>query len=210
MARIKNFNLIPPGGWRFVERSTGVRFESDCWTDLVRAVRDHRKYKGLPTDTVEQDIEEQLCTGLSTEYCQPAEGEDYRPVNDLTQQLTTEMAISANRALLETLKRAVTGESVWEDPAVVAGRAEICRTCPFNKPSKNCSCHNVYRAINLLVPRAREQAGLGVCMACGCSLQAKVNLPMSVIRASQNPGTTFPDWCWQKNSAVPFETASNP
>lgn len=210
MAKIKDHNLIPPGGWRFVERATGLRFEADNWNDLVAAVTRHRQYKGLSIEGLVDEIEEQLCMGLSTEFCKPAPGEDYRPVNDLTQALTTEMAISANRALVETLKRAVLGESVWNDPAEAKARADVCRTCPFNKPTKNCSCHAVYRAINLLIPKAREQPGLGVCMACGCSLQAKVNLPAEVVVASQNPSTVFPKWCWQKNSAVPFEAGSNP
>jgi len=210
MAKIKNFNLVPPGGWRFVERTTGVRFTKDNWSDLLRAVTEHRKYKGLPTETVSDEIQEQLCSGLSTEFCQPADGENYQPVNDLTQQLTTEMAISANAALTATIKRAVEGQDVWNSPEESAARAAVCRTCPFNKPTKNCSCHMVYRLINMMIPASRTHDGLGVCMACGCSLQAKVNLPMEVVQASQNPSTSFPEWCWQKNSAVPFETSANP
>lgn len=207
MATLRNMRDIPPGGWHYVERATGVRFEADSFDDLVRKVKSHREYKGIDVATTGIDVQRQLCLGLTDAECTPEPGETYRPVKDLTQSLSTDLAVSANRALLQFVK----GGMQFVDPAVAESRAAICRTCPFNKPAKNCSCHAIYRMIQLLIPSSRQKEGISVCMACGCSLQAKVNMPQEVIDASNAPETVFPDWCWQAaKSAEPVEPSPNP
>ena len=193
MATLKNSREVPPGGWVYVERETGLRFAEDSFSDLVKRVTDHRNYKGLPVDDVPRLIEDQICLGLGPDICNPRPGEDYRPIKDLTQNLTSDMAAAANRSLIEFVK----GGLQFNDRTESVRRADICRTCPFNKPASGCSCHTIYRMIELLIPKSRQQPGVSVCMACGCSLQAKVNMPDSVVIASNSAATAFPPWCWQ-------------
>lgn len=197
MARLKSSREVPPGGWKYVERETGQRFESDDYDHLVADVRRHREYKGLPVDDLDGLIQSQICLGLSTTECQPDKGEDYRPVTNLTQKLTADMALSANKALLVWLK----GGFELVDQAEADRRAAICRTCPYNTPASGCSCHGIYRMIEFLTPSARRQPGLSVCMCCGCSLQAKVNLPAAAVSASLSPSVVTPVWCWQREIA---------
>lgn len=194
MARIKHFRIVPPGGWKYVQPETGVRFESFDFDDLVRQVKAHREYKALPVDLIAEDIERQLCAGLGPEWCAAEPGEDYRPVRDLTAELTTAMALSLGKAVTGF----IASGAQFVDKAEAERRAGICRGCPFNKPAKLCSCSAVYSLVEALIPKDRKEIGVSVCMACGCSLQAKVNLPLEVVNASNSPDVVFPQWCWQR------------
>jgi len=204
---LKNLREVPPGGWKYVERETGQRFEADCYEDLVGEVRKHRAYKNLAVDDLDSLIQSQMCLGLSTEQCRPVPGEDYQPVTNLTNRLTGSMAASANKALVGFMA----GGFQFNDKAEADRRAGICRTCPLNTLASGCSCHAIYRALELTIPKARKQPEISVCMACGCSLQLKVNLPDTVIKDSMNPESVFPPWCWQREmGGNPSTDTENP
>lgn len=196
MARLKHLSIVPPGGWRYVQPETAARFTADTLAELTRQVQAHREYKGLPSDTLALDVECQLCAGLDGDWCRPEPGEDYRPVRDLTAQLTTAMALSLGRAITAF----VAGGGALVEKSEAERRAAICRGCPFNKPAKLCACSSVYGVVEALIPKDRKEPGVSVCMACGCSLQAKVNLPAEVIAASLPEGLVMPQWCWQSGS----------
>jgi hypothetical protein len=202
MAVIRSFRDVPPGGWRYIQPGTNVRFAEDTYDALRAKVESHRKYKGIATDTLDEDIQTQLCLALDTSVCRPLPGEDYQPVEDMTARLTTGMVVSLNRALVETLGNLLAGKDPFIDKAEADRRAEICRGCPFNKPASACSCNTAYRVVEALVPASRKQAGISVCMACGCSLQAKVNLPLSVVAKTLDPSKPLPPWCWQREALV--------
>jgi hypothetical protein len=199
MALINSFRDVPPGGWKYVQPETGVWFHSDTFDSLVAKIKPHREYKGISVENLELDVQRQLCIRLDPGHCRPEPGEDYRPVKDLTASLTTGMALS--------LTKAVTAFLASGDPLVdkteAERRAAICRGCPLNKPASLCSCSAVYKIVEALVPKDRKLGGISVCMACGCSLQAKANLPMSAITASLPPDLVVPPWCWQKETPPP-------
>lgn len=203
MAKLYNKGMVPPTGYSYRERATGVWFTCDSEADLRAKVKAHREYKGIQTDTIDKDIEEQMCLRLDDRWCKACDGgEVYEPVIDRTKGMTTEMAFSANRAIISFIKGAIvalfTGKSAWVDPYKSSERANICRGCPFNKPLNGCSCQDAYKAIEAMIPEKRKQPGCHICAACGCSLQAKLNMPDSVVAESIAPGTTFPPWCWQR------------
>jgi hypothetical protein len=200
MATIKSFSTVPPGGWKYVQPETGARFSGHTFDELKKQVKVHREYKGLPTDELDLDVQRQLCAGLGTEWCKPEPGEDYRPVRDLTSELTTQMAISLGKAI--TAFVADGGQMVEKVEA--EERAAKCRGCPFNKPARLCSCSAVYSLVEALIPKERKYEGISVCMACGCSLQAKVNLPLGVIGASLPADLVLPPWCWQNAARHPL------
>lgn len=193
MATLRHHSITPPGGWRYVQPETGVRFASDNFRSLCEDVAKHRAYKALPLDTIAADIERQLCTALDLEWCRPAPGETHRPVRDLTYELTPALALNAMRAVTQFLKDGATPVPREE----AERRAALCRGCPFNQPAKFCACSSVYTAVESLIPRDRRPTGLAVCTACGCSLAAKVNLPASAIAASLPAELVLPGWCWQ-------------
>lgn len=197
MALIRSFRDVPPGGWRYVQPETGVRFSADTFEALVEQVRPHREYKRIPTDDLALEVQRQLCTGLTEAECKPEPGEDYRPVRDLTARLSTGLALSLTRTITAALSEVAAGKSPLVSRDEARKRAAVCRGCPFNKPASLCACSAVYRAIESAIPAERREDGVSVCMACGCSLQAKVNLPLDVIRAGNAPDAVFPSWCWQ-------------
>jgi hypothetical protein len=197
MALIRSFRDVPPGGWRYVQPETAVWFSSDNYDDLIAQIIPHRKYKGLPVESVELDVQRQLCLGLDEGWCKPEPGENYRPVADLTARLTTGMALSLGKTVVAALAEVAAGKLPLASKDDAQRRATICRGCPFNKPSSLCSCSAVYKAIEATIPKDRLQPGISVCMACGCSLQAKVNLPLSVVQAGNSTEATFPPHCWQ-------------
>lgn len=203
MAKIRNNSMIPQGGWTYRDRDTGHWFKCTAKSDLITEVTRHRQYKKLPLDRIAHDIDEQICLKLPVQDCTACDpGEVHQPVQDRTKGITTEMAFAANKAVISFVKGAVlsllTGASPFVEPSVAAARAAVCRTCPFNQPLTGCSCQAAYRAIEAMVPAKRHHAGAHICSACGCSLQAKVNLPDSVISESLTPDTVFPHWCWQR------------
>lgn len=198
MALIRSFRDVPSGGWRYVQPETGVRFNSDTFEGLVAEVRPHRIYKGLPVDQLELEIQRQICASQTNGECAPEPGEDYRPVRDLTALLTTGMAVSLMKTVVASLAKVAAGETPLCPKDEAAARAAVCRGCPFNKPAQLCSCSAVYKAIEATIPKDRMQPGISVCMACGCSLQAKGNLPLDVVLESNSPDVIFPEWCWQR------------
>jgi hypothetical protein len=201
MATLKGFRDIPPGGWRYVQPETAVWFRADTFDELRERVKVHREYKGISIETLDLDIQRQLCLRLGPEFCTPEPGEDYRPVKDLSASLTTSMAVSFGKFLMAHI--AAGGEMVSKEEA--ERRAAICRGCPFNTPAALCSCSAAYKAIELAVPKDRKVEGVSVCSACGCSLQLKVNVPIDVIAKSLPPDTVLPPWCWQKSAQTLVE-----
>lgn len=197
MALIRSFRDVPPGGWHYIQPETAVEFASDNYDDLIAQIIPHRKYKGLPVESVELDVQRQLCLGLSDAHCKAEPDEVYRPVTDLTARLTTGMALALGKTVVAALAEVAAGKVPLASKEEAQRRASICRGCPFNKPASLCSCSAVYKAIEAAIPKDRMQPGISVCMACGCSLQAKVNLPLSVIQAGNSPEVVFPPYCWQ-------------
>ena len=87
MPQLRNPNLTPPTGWRFLEARTGLNIESDNLWSLVDKVISHRQQRGLqPTDrlVVRNEIESQICARLGNE-CRKSSPEDkWEPVSDVS------------------------------------------------------------------------------------------------------------------------------
>lgn len=187
--RLTHTDCVPRGGWKYFQPETRIWITGDDFYSLRDRVKAHRKWKGIPDETADQDIIKQVCMRTGPGGCR--EYEEYYP--DKTDQMTQENMFAFNRALMAFLKEK--GQTVSEQEA--QRRAEICRSCPFNKPAVNCSCSTFYKAMSALLPSKMKLEGLEVCSVCGCSLKAKTWMPESVVSASSD-GTAFPKWCWQR------------
>lgn len=65
------YHAIPPGGWWFLEKRTGLRVEAETFHGLVDQVIEHRKYKELePTDHAEvwREVEQAICERVPEPY----------------------------------------------------------------------------------------------------------------------------------------------
>jgi hypothetical protein len=187
-----NTRDTPPTGWVYVERATGTHFERNSYDQLVAAVVAHREYRGLPVHEAERDIQDQICLTLGEPTCRRA-ATDPAPIRDRTRGLDVDTLMSANRALFGWLG---TGGATVA-PSVSQDRAKVCLSCPLNKPVSKCSCSPFYKVLQTTIPKERVIDGLQVCMACGCSLKAKVLLTDEVIKGSSR-NADFPAWCWQR------------
>lgn len=203
MALLSFLHTEPPDGYRFLERTSQVWIRCELWDELVAAVIAHRQHKGLtPTDkeTVELEIQRQICLGAPSGACHPERGEDYRPFQDNARTLSLAKIEAASTTLMAWLKA---GMQMVAKPHAEA-RAQVCRGCPFNRPVPNCVCTTFWKAIDLMVPAERKEPGLFVCGICGCANSVKALAPIDVVLEGADPTLRLPDWCWQRteNPAV--------
>lgn len=195
MALLNSLRTEPPDGWRYLQRETGVWIRAELCDELVAQVIAHRQHKGLaPTDTqsVLLEIQRQLCLGAPKGVCKPEKGEDYIPLKDEARKLDLKTIAGASEALVFWLKSGlgmVSKERAKE-------RADICRSCQFNRPVPNCVCTPFWKIIDALIPKDRREPGLSVCGLCKCSLAAKVLAPSSVVREGMPSDLRLPPWCW--------------
>ena len=196
MARICRPNEEPPDGWLYTQPETGYRFKDETLAKIVTVVREHREWKGLqPVDAaaVRLDIERQICSGMPPGVCAPEPGEKYQPFADRARDMTLESLMEFSGASFRFLKSG----GMLVDRTESARRAHICRGCRFNRPSPCTVCTPVFAMMDALIPKERIEGGLSACGICGCSLRAKILLPLETIRDADAPQhLRFPSYCW--------------
>ena len=197
MAKLKNPNETPPGGFEFKEHRTGLMVKGNNIFELETNVSTHRQYRGIgPTDkqTIRAEVMRQICKRLGSAHCIPESKYDpWKPVEDLTLSIGLSQVMAASRAMLEWISSGFGMASMEETQA----RREICAVCPLNRHAHGCKCDMLYKMINSAVPKERQFADLNICGACGCSLKAKCSAPANVIIASeQGKNTVYANECW--------------
>ncbi len=195
MALLSSKTTVPPDGFKYLQRETGLWIRADIWDELVDLVIAHREHKGLPKyerGTVDREIQRQMCLGAAKGVCRGEPGENYQPLDDKVRSLSLDMIVEAGRTLVAW----VTSHTM-ASPEESKRRADICRSCPFNKEIPQCICTPLYKAMAAMIPASRREEGLLICGICGCSLAAKVLAPIDVVRAGNPEGTKLPEWCWQ-------------
>ena len=208
--RLYNYGETPPGGWRYKEPETGFWVEAPTWPDLKRAVRKHRLANNLPIPLgLDATIEQQLCEIVPPEYCQGDSQYTLAPAH------------------APTLAEAIQGTKVIFDwwlhgkqriPAAEAERRAItCMRCHFNMPAAgctNCSLAKLREVTTELVASYAipHDPILYVCTLCGCSLQAKVRMPLDLLQrhVSDSQNARLPSWCWLKKAQNDPSPTNNP
>ena len=197
MARLKDPNTAPPGGFSYRENRSGLTLTGTSLQDLTARLIDHRRYRGWwPQDAAEVslEIQRQLCRRLGSAQCK-SEGPDdpWKPVDDLTLNLGLSHVLAASRAFLEWLSSGF-GTATMEE---TLRRRSVCLECPLNRPAAGCKCDVLYKAIAAAVPTDRQFGDAHICGACGCSLKAKLSAPAAVIAASEKGrNLQYPAECW--------------
>lgn len=200
MATLRFWNQNPAGGWKFLQFQSRLVIEGESGDDLVDRVQQHRTHKGFtPTDkpSIRLEIERQICGRLGINECRPEGIEDeWVPVPADSDVMNLDKIMSFSEAAWAWLK---TGGEIVPLPEAER-RAAICRDCPANcDTGKDCFNCALGGLIRLAVPPDRRLPSLKICGHCSCDLQSKVNMPDSVIIASdKGRGIVFPIWCWQR------------
>ena len=192
MAKLKKRNQTPPGGWKFKD-STGFWVEGRTLDNLVTNVILHRKRNDAESSqdpaVVEEEVTEQICATLDESWCKDIVVQ----YQDQTKVLKLDKITSIARAAIALMK-----DTEFVDNKELARRQSICKKCFLNKPAQGCACAVVYKLVDSAVPENRRDEDLQMCGACGCMINAKIQLKPDAIKAA-NQGKTYkyPDFCWQ-------------
>lgn len=195
MIKIKKRNLVPPGGWKFKDPDSGFWLEGRSIEQLVSNVILSRKKNGytgsFDIEETEQEVLKQICSIIGEPHCKS--DEEIVIYEDKTGIFKLDKITSIASAALEMAK----GESLV-DAKELARRQAICNKCFLNRPARGCACATVYKMINAAIPDNRRDENLEMCGACGCMINAKIQLPMSAVNAA-NKGSNnkYPSYCWQ-------------
>lgn len=192
--RIINTRETPPTKWEYTQFETGHRFYEPDFDALVDAVRKHRVSNLLERSSLKEtyeDIEDQICHRSPSHVCK---GADFEPSN-----LSASTVFHAMTALAETWKNV---ELVELNEA--ERRADLCRRCPMNQPSKGCfgRCADAFRDLFISMNRGRTTAhddSLSSCEICGCSNQATVHFPLSVLHTDRQHYFDRVPHCWRRS-----------
>ena len=196
MAKLCRPNEEPPDGWIYTQPDTGARWKAETLHKLVELVIAHRAWKELPRTfypDVRNDIEQQICSGLPPGHCIADPGENYQPFDDKMRTISMDQMVEFSKASFRFIESG--GQLVSAEES--HRRAGICRGCRFNRPSPCIVCTPVFKLIDAMIPEVRKEPGLSACGICGCSLRAKILLPMKTIRDADEPNhLRFPPHCW--------------
>lgn len=193
-------STVPPGGFRFTEKATGEKLTAPTWPDLIDVVRRHRQANGITTNgDLEAEIEDQLCQVLPAGFCKRESGGAYDP--HIAHSIGVSQMIEGTKTLLAWYLSG--SQRVTQD--VANNRARVCSGCHFNQLPSGCtSCNQnaVHEVVNKITGGEKPEGAshLEGCLICGCSLKAKVWLPLETIQKHTSDETNgkFPEWCWAK------------
>lgn len=196
MARLNRPNESPPDDFFYVQPETGGRWTGETLKGLVDIVLEHRIYRSLARATFEEvrlDIERQICGAMPPGVCSGEPGEDYRPFEDKARQMTIESIVEFSGAAFRFIQSG--GKMVEKSES--ERRTAICRGCRLNRPSPCIICSPALATIEMMIPSNRIEPGLSACGICGCSLKAKVLLPLATIHSQDaDKKYRFPAYCW--------------
>ncbi len=184
--------VMPPGGWRYIQPETGFEFKASTLRVVIQKVAEHRRANGLPAGDPSADIQDFVCAQLpiGSENCiHELEGEDYA--------LKTHFTMEDVKRFIQAAISALGSRGLVEQPEAER-RAALCASCPLNTTVGGCwRCKGLADWLfRLIGARNTAHAGrLNQCGVCGCSIKAKIWLPLDVAQGVSE-GYKFPSWCW--------------
>lgn len=210
MARLNNPYTQPPGGYRYHVKETGKWFRGATMDALREDLGKHCRMYALPLPSHEE-IETQMCFELGAEshnWCSdelglPAQADAGAPDCG---QLTFASVKQGTMTLLHVLASGRRAEG-----AEAERRARVCSTCHQNRDVSGCrGC--TMPGITAIVDQIRSgrstslDDALRVCCMCGCTLSAKVWVPLDILLAHSPSGQmerikSKAPWCWMLEEA---------
>jgi len=196
MLKPKQPNHIPPGGWRYTERRTGIKFPvngSQVTLDwLITEVERHRVATGGDLSPGWRDrLLEEICQQNPSIPC----GQDMAPINRA-------LSKSDVRRFMSSMAKFVMNGAKLVDQGEADRRAAICAECPMRTRQTFCMGCMGLRAVNEALIGHREVSNaseLGSCAVCGCVLKVKVWFPLE---STDNEGLEYPPHCWAHQSQI--------
>lgn len=190
--KVSDITVMPPGGWRYIQPETKFEFSASTLRAVVRSVAEHRRSNHLPAGDPEADIQNFVCASLpkgSGNCVHELDGEDYA--------LKTHFTMEDVKRFIQAAISAIGSRGLVEQPEAER-RAAVCAACPLNTTVGGCwRCKGLADWLfRLIGARNTAHAGrLNQCGVCGCSIKAKIWLPLDVAQGVSE-GYKFPSWCW--------------
>lgn len=196
--KLTSKNLIPPGGWYFMQGR--YRINGDTFSLLVNNVRAHRSSNGIEGGNVEAETMAQICTRWPQGCAAPA-------ASPIQQRpgfwgSVTDFALAMARLGL--------GKDKLVSQMEANRRAAICAACHNNKERTglgmfcfSCVANSIGTLVskilgNLATPYDQR---LKACDICGCLNKLQVWFPLSALQVDDSNRNAFPEFCWKKGQA---------
>lgn len=195
-----NKNEVPPGGFRFFEASTERWVKAASWTELLIAVKRHRRANELPIGLMfDREVETQLCSTLPPGCCSYSSPDDKRRAS-MVGRPTWAKFLEGTRTLVAMVGKGMVSQTVANE------QAATCSKCPFNQKPEGCTSCNLSGLADVLAGLGRlstaHDGRLDGCVLCGCSLKAKVHFPAEVMaKVAGDNLSVYPEWCWIRKAA---------
>lgn len=200
MLALLNSDLTPPGGWTVLDRHSGKRITANTYSDLLAAVKSHRRANNLPIGTAfEDEIQNDLCSALppTSKDCYECEGSVTPP--PVPRGTTIDDAIR----FIQTMGAALKSGAGFVSQEEAERRAEICAGCEFNVRIGGCSsCRNLVKWVTGTIGgrHTSKDADLKGCAHCGCENRVAVHIDLAAQQSSltETLNAQLPDFCWKK------------
>lgn len=191
MNSILNWNMTPPGLWRFriegikdpeVAMVKGYYGYNDLEAEVIRRLK--ANHLPIPTD-LRQRIVDQLCATLPDGWCS-----DGSMLSRLGSSVSHEFArvLQGTSTLIDWFVSDNRAKVSLEE---ANRRASICVGCDFNAPVAGCaSCQKA--SLNTLVNKivggqpTSYDASLHSCAVCGCELRAKLWIGLETLQRNMS------------------------
>jgi len=185
-----NKNETPPGGYKYTDPRTGMKFDDNSIFGI---------YPRVSRAWFANDIEfpDNWKAVIDHEICEQNPQMESREIGVPERVLTfqdVERFASSVKKWLEKGAQFVSSEEAER-------RAAICAKCQFNKPLRMCfGCTKTltWVAERAGWPQTSRDSELQGCVICGCVLKLKCQLPLEAI---DNAGIeNWPSHCWQSTT----------
>lgn len=182
--------VTPPGGWRYTEPQTGVRFEHTNYRAFLAMIFRHREANRLFTGSGWADeVMDSVCRQNPSIPCH----DDEKPERRMDASDVRRFAISLNNFI------GADSDKRWVSQEEAERRAAICVNCPHNVVVNGCwGCKGALNwIVEMMAGRSTSRdADLQQCSKCFCTLRAKVHIDLGVLMDGQEPLEDLPEFCW--------------
>lgn len=200
MPLVPNTAVVPPGGFHFVDRSSGVeiRFEGTSDQDVATQVLTFRTRNNLPPGNPLQEYRDYVC-GTWPHVCTNSDPAPLAPTIPNGREHISKRVAAWMANFIRNFRA---GDLV--SPAEAERRAAVCAACPRNVPWNATGCGACIESVSRLafVYKANRQTPydreLRACDETGqhneTAIWAKALPPLT-------PGASLPTQCWRRKES---------
>lgn len=192
MRKIRDTTTTPPGGWLYIEPSTGVEFRNLSYQAVIGQARTHRQAMGLPVGADWLDEAQEIMIGLNPKI-------EWFDTKKPERRFTSDDVVRFLKVMNELRGKGLVSEEEQ------SRRASICVKCPKIRVIPCQFCGWVSQQITGYIAGRqvahKNEIFKKACGGCGCDLTAKTAIPMDVLKkADEGRPVEYAEGCWMITS----------